>query len=272
MSETTPTTVPTPTTLMPTTPMPGAPTPGESVRERGVWPVRILSMLLAAGVALVGTLSVVSLAFVRHENRTMSFTAAVHQIQVSLDNGNAVIHPAAPGSATVVRTRTTSAFRTPTHSESISDGVLTVNGSCTGGWVIADTCSVDVDIAVAVGTTVRADSDNGNVAVTGIDGPVVISSSNGDLRVSRAGGSVSMNTDNGDVNADRLTGGTVTGHSDNGDVHLRFTAAPGRVSATSSNGDIRVEVPNVQHGYRVQASTSNGDRSVTVRSRRRPVA
>ena len=264
------------TELPPTTTWPAPPSPASSsptrplaspppCGSRAVLPVRLLTAGLGVLVLLFGSVSVAGTFFLRHQTLTRTFAPAVHEVQVTANGGDVHVHPAAAGSPTVVVAHLTNAFRTGTHSETVSDGVLKASGSCRGGgWTVIDGCSVDFDITVGQGSAVRISDEHGDVTVTGINGSIVVSTSHGDVRLSRDGGTVSATTDNGDVKADRLSGGTVSASSDNGDVRLLFATAPGNVSATSDNGDVHVGVPNVASGYRVQAETGNGDRSVTV--------
>ncbi len=228
--------------------------------------IRTVSVLVAVVVLAGGTLNVVGLFFVRRLDQSRTFTAPVRQIVVGVDSGDIEIHAAPAGTPASVRARTASAFRTAGHSEALSDGVLTLSGSCGHGGIglAFGSCSVDFDVVVPLGTVVRTTTSSGDIRIVGIAGGVQATNSNGDIELSQVGGPVRVRSNNGDVQADRLTAGSVTAVTDNGDVTLKFTAAPSDVTATTDNGDVEVRLPDVGTGYRVQADTDNGDREVGV--------
>jgi DUF4097 and DUF4098 domain-containing protein YvlB len=78
------------------------------------------------------------------------------------------------------------------------------------------------------------------------------------------GGPVRLSTNVGDITGYALTGGTVDGNSNTGDVRLNFSAAPDQVRAHTDVGDVRVQVPDDATGYRVTADVIVGERYVDV--------
>jgi hypothetical protein len=143
-------------------------------------------------------------------------------------------------------------------------------------------CSVDYEVTVPTGMAVRADSSGGSITVRGISGAVETASSGGSITVadstggvrarssggsvtvSAATGSVDLESSGGSILGDRLRAGEVHAESSGGGVRLIFAVPPDLVEASSSGGGVEVLLPRVAGGYRVDASSSGGDRVVEV--------
>jgi DUF4097 and DUF4098 domain-containing protein YvlB len=163
-----------------------------------------------------------------------------------------------------VYSHSSSAFRHARFTATVVDGVLRVKGSCDGGFVIADSCSVDFTIYVPPEATVRTTSHTGDVAIFGAHGSVLVSTDTGDVQTRQTSGSVRLKTNTGDVDADLLASNDVTAETDTGDVNLHFSAAPNRAQAVTDTGDIWIGVPKDGVAYQVVADSKIGDEAITV--------
>ncbi|MFG3255655.1 DUF4097 domain-containing protein [Streptomyces sp. NPDC048172] len=123
----------------------------------------------------------------------------------------------------------------PGASHSVQDGVLTLKGC-------GEDCEVSYTVDLPAGL------------------PVSGSTSHGDITL-RAMGTTDVSTSNGDVKADGLTGRSLRAESSNGSLDLS-TAVPQDIRVNSSNGDVTVHP--AKGPYRVEASTSNGDKTLKV--------
>jgi hypothetical protein len=156
-------------------------------------------------------------------------------------------------------------------------GVTTsVSGAVLDLKPCGDSCSVDYDIHVPVGTAVSGEgesgsfqltglasvdvtSNSGDVTVSGASGPVRAVSDSGSIRVSDAKADVTATTDSGSVTASDI-GGSLTARSESGEVsatRLRGT----RTSAKTADGDVTVSALTDQD---IDASSASGSVTLTV--------
>lgn len=171
--------------------------------------------------------------------------------------------------------------RAPRVDERWDGDTLRITVDCPGG--LFNFCSVDHVVQAPAGATIETNTSAGDIAVEQIDGGLGLTSSAGDIAGADAQGTVSADTDSGNITisgaADALTARTSSGDIDAdaltstvndvstraGDVGLQFAAAPDRVLANTSSGDVTVIVPRGEAAaYRVQTDTSSGSQDVTV--------
>ena len=131
-----------------------------------------------------------------------------------------------------------------TSSIDVIGDTLVIDGTCDEGWF--DRCEVGYRLAVPAGLQVTVETDNGDVHVVNLAGPV------------------DLTTDNGDIDGSGLAGGVVRVTTENGDVDLAFGTAPEDVAAYSDNGSVVIELPRDGHVYAVDAVSDNGDVDVSV--------
>jgi hypothetical protein len=93
---------------------------------------------------------------------------------------------------------------------------------------------------------------------------VDVSSGDGDLRLDGLSGPTKLDSGDGAIAADRLRAAGLSATTQDGNVHLIFSEPPGTVEVNSSDGDIHVELPRGADPYRVDATTADGTRTVTV--------
>jgi hypothetical protein len=202
-----------------------------------------------------------------HEEQLIEATFAaadVDAIDVRVDDGSIRI-VAGTGDEVRVTARVSDGLRATGHSQSLEDGTLVLRGDCP--VFFSNFCNVAYTVQVPAGVSVHARTENDDVVVTGVDGPIDARSGNGAVRVE--GGAapyLKLGSDNGTVEADGVRAEEVDASSGNGDVDLTLLVAPSTVRARSDNGDVDVVVPDDPTAYLVEASSDNGSRSVAVRT------
>jgi Putative adhesin len=151
--------------------------------------------------------------------------------------------------------------RPPVITQTFARGTLTITARCPSGQ---QTCGADVELGVPRGVSVQADVLSGDVAISGLRGLIGVTTNAGDIRLTGLAGVVRARSDNGDIIGEQLASGQVGALDQAGDISLAFTGVPDAVSAASNAGGVSIEVPRLAGGYRVRATTSKGDRSVSV--------
>ena len=101
-------------------------------------------------------------------------------------------------------------------------------------------CSVEWDIVVPRDTELTIRSEIGEVTVTEVTGPL------------------SVTTDVGGLTARNIGSPTVRASSSVGDITLGLVTPPQQIEATTSTGDVTMDVPDDGAGYRVRTDTSVG--------------
>jgi hypothetical protein len=140
--------------------------------------------------------------------------------------------------------------------------------------VAAELTSGSLD-AAGLGAEVRLQTKNGDIRVADIDGGVAAQTLNGDVRAtdiadgaelistngvvtgSRIGGTVRARTVNGDVSLDDVRAGA-RAETVNGDVAIRSATLAGDWAAKTTNGTVRLEIPEAADAT-VHAENRFGD-------------
>ena len=144
-------------------------------------------------------------------------------------------------------------------------------------------CSFDSRIVIPESARASVHDDSGDVTAQGLTGPVTIGVDSGSIVANALSGAVSLSTDSGDISGSALTGSRVvikdnsgsiniTGlaslkvsvSDDSGDITLTFSKVPDSVRVVDSSGNITVVLPRGSTAYNVTASTSSGQRTVSV--------
>ncbi|GAA2469746.1 DUF4097 family beta strand repeat-containing protein [Streptomyces thermolineatus] len=157
----------------------------------------------------------------------------------------------------------------------VENGVL-VLGDCGGSCSVSYTVDLPAGLPVSGGTSagsitlsgvgeVAVTTGSGSIALNGVTGPVDARTSNGRITGrGLEGGPVRVQTSNGAVDLTVSAPQDVRAHTSNGAVELTLPAGRYRVSATTSNGEKDIGVPDDPAGkHRIDLVTSNGD--ITVR-------
>ncbi|WP_432871270.1 DUF4097 family beta strand repeat-containing protein [Microbispora rosea] len=125
----------------------------------------------------------------------------------------------------------------PANGHSVDGDTLTLAYKC-------DNCSVDYEVEVPRGLTMKIDSGSGDITLRDLTGQV------------------NASTGSGDVDARGLAATQVNTRTGSGDITLRFSAVPADVQAVTGSGDSRLWLPN--GAYDVNASTGTGNRKIEV--------
>lgn len=122
-----------------------------------------------------------------------------------------------------------------------------------------------------------AQSTNGHVTVTGVEGMVTAKSTNGEVQVEAITGQLEAKSVNGGIQANRLTLTEASQFvSQNGSLLINVEQGQAPITVTTVNGGIRLALPPIYEGQ-LDARTQNGNvhtdfpLSVTQRARNRLV-
>ena len=140
-----------------------------------------------------------------------------------------------------------------------SNGEIIVEG--VEGLLQLHTSNGDVQVtdATSLGDLIQIETDNGSVRLTNVtaDG-VVAETNNGEIVVSGATGDLQLISSNGRIEIAAANSATIETDTSNGDIVMDLATAPDRVVAETSNGAIEIVVPADARAYAIDASTSNG--------------
>ena len=133
------------------------------------------------------------------------------------------------------------------------------------------------------GLTTDVSDDSGDLAASGLHGPVTLQAQSGNIDASAMTAGVLLSDQSGDITADRLSGPSVTIKDQSGNVTaaglknpdmtvtdqsgnitLTFASVPARVQVTCDSGNVKLVLPGGSTAYRVDAHTSSGSTSVQV--------
>jgi len=248
-------------------------------RSRAIWLIvgAIVTILGLGGAAAAAWSGLIDRNI---EPQQQTYERTVERIEFDVDAGDVRVVRGDDGRVDIER-RLQWGTRTPRIDERWDGDTLRITIDCPGG--LFNFCSVDHVVQAPAGVTIATSTSAGDIAVEQIDGELGLTSSAGDIEVTGAQGPVSADTDSGDITisgaTDALTARTSAGDIDAdaltstvndvstraGDIALRFDAAPDRVLAKTSSGDVTVIVPRGETAaYQVQTDTSSGSQDVTV--------
>ncbi|GLY17881.1 DUF4097 domain-containing protein [Kineosporia rhizophila] len=256
-----------------------------AARRRSPWtgPVRIATVVLGAGVIGMGTISVVTLFATRVSTESLTVTDRITAMRVDVESGDVVIRDGAPGDPVTLEVRTTSSLTDARWTHSVQQGVLALEGGCSGGWPI-DNCSVDYQVVVPPDVKVDVTTGAGDATVTGLTGATKVRTGSGDIRLGTIGGDIEARTGSGDLRATQLDSARAelrTGSGDlsadftaqttqvrartgSGDIRTSFSVAPPTVELRTGSGDVGVSLPQDGTSYDVTGHTGSGDRKIDV--------
>jgi DUF4097 and DUF4098 domain-containing protein YvlB len=257
----------------PTGPAVPLPPPGSPAARRPAGPpkrtskgFRFLWKLFAA-VLVIGTLVWVPyqvIVLLAHEERVEneSFPAAT-LTTLELDGTAGTVQITAADTDTVhVRATISDGLRKTGESRRVVGDTLQLHSTCPN--IGSEWCRVDYDVTMPAELAVVVRNGDGHTSISETTGPVDVQSDYGTVELSELSGTIDVATDNGRIEATGLTSSAVTARTDNGTIGLEFAAAPTTVRADTDNGRIEIVVPADGTAYRVDTSTDNGSRTVSV--------
>lgn len=209
----------------------------------------VVALLLAGG-ALTGCGMDVGLSG-KTTHSARSFDVSGDSLRVLVDNDVTVV-PGKAGSVRVERWLTGKAASRA--SWQLHGDQLRVTAPCVG---VNLNCGARYQVTVPADLPVSLSTEYGEVMVRGLTGGLNVAAEHGDVRLSRMSGPIRVSTDYGEVTGDQLRSDDVMARSDNGDISLKFGAAPTRATARSTYGEISLTVPD--SSYHVVTRTKYGD-------------
>lgn len=133
-----------------------------------------------------------------------------------------------------------------------------IRGGCPDGWFFFNRCRVQIEVSLPEDLDVTAIGQNGSITADELTGDLDLSTTNGGIGVDGSSGVLVLHTTNGRIQLDDADSTEVRAETTNGAVHLAFSDAPDDVTANSTNGEIRIVVPDDGTEYYVEADTTNG--------------
>jgi hypothetical protein len=238
-------------------------TPQRSTKVNGLW--KVIGYLAALVVVLaLGESIVAATANLKIPSRERVFTNNVSALNVNTANGSVTI-VRSPRSATIVESSGSRGLVSPTDSERVHNGRLSVQSICPSSF-FDNNCSRNYIIHVPATAAVTVDTGQGEIVESGISGAVTLNTDQGDMVISGHPLSLRVTTGQGSVNAKDVSSKSVYVNTDQGDVTLNFTSPPSVVTALSGQGDIDVIVPRGPDLYHVSTATDQGTSVIDVPS------
>jgi DUF4097 and DUF4098 domain-containing protein YvlB len=198
-----------------------------------------LIVLVALVLTAVCAVTVGASEALKHDRTTMAtIERHIDRVVVHADAGDVRLQGTDAPRVTV-REQQQWLFSRPQVHMSLDRGTLTVQGSCRNSGPM-NRCKADLELAIP------------------FDADVIVQSDAGDVSAERLAGHLELATDTGNVDGRDLNPAVVRATTNAGDVGLRFTTEPVRVTASSDAGAVDVVVP-VGGEYRVDATTNAGD-------------
>ncbi|MCM2427450.1 DUF4097 family beta strand repeat-containing protein [Streptomyces sp. RKAG337] len=178
----------------------------------------------------------------------------VSAVEVGTGSGDVRIRPGTGGGVTIHRTVRYHGDDKPTPGQKVENGRLTFINGC-------DNCSIDYELTVPAGVSVKVSTSSGDVDVQGV-ASADLTTHSGDIDVSGIAGALTTSASSGDLTATGLGGADVSATASSGNIRLTFAKSPQKVMTKASSGDVTVQVPGGP--YAIDVSTGSGDRTVSV--------
>ena len=248
--------------MITTTPPPTAPSPpSDSSTHRSAW---LIGGSIFCVIALAyGVLAVVDLLAFGRDEFDRTFTEPIAMIEIDSDAGSVRIE-GTNATETVVHASLRRGLRGPSHTERLIGDRLVLDSDCPN--FLTSLCDVSYTLRVPADVAIVVTSSGGGVRVSDLTGTVDISSSGGGIRATRTSGPLRLRSSGGGITGEALASANVDASSSGGGVRLGFASAPSAVTVDSSGGGITVELPNTPETYRLDAASSGGGVSTSVRT------
>jgi hypothetical protein len=196
------------------------------------------------------------------QQQHQTYERPITRIEFDVDSGDITLTAGEPGRVTVDR-RVRWRKQEPRVDSTWDGDTLRLSSDCHG----RNNCTVDYTVAVPAGVVVRAVTVDGKVSVSDLTGDLDLKNESGDINVGNSVGSVRIRSEAGNITGTGLRSPAVDVASTDGDVSLRFAAAPDTARVVLEAGAIDIAVPRAGtgvDGYGIHATTGDGERTVTV--------
>ncbi|GHD43566.1 hypothetical protein D9V29_13785 [Mycetocola manganoxydans] len=147
----------------------------------------------------------------------------------------------------------------PTLDVTTAGGETEIRGGCPSGWFVFNRCDVRIEVLLPAELDVVAGGENGAITAEALTGDLDLSTTNGRIEVDGSRGDLQLHSTNGRIELEDSRSARVEADTTNGSVSLSFESAPDEVIAFSTNGEIRIEVPDDDTEYAIEADTTNGN-------------
>lgn len=226
---------------------------------------RVLGSLLAVVVLGWSLFWVVGLLAQHTEELDRSVSAeGISGLRVTTDSGSVEVVGTKSRSISIQATFRSGLVDT-THSEARDGDTFVIDFSCP--WLIGGgSCSADYRIEVPASLDVEVSASNSPVTLRGLDGNVRATTSNDRISVEDLSGKTYLSTSNGPINALGMAGKSTTLRSSNDRVRVEFVEAPELLDIRTSNDAVSVLLPDTPATFATDISTSNGDKSIEIRT------
>jgi hypothetical protein len=162
--------------------------------------------------------------------------AGGRQVSVTTSGGNVLLRRGSGDRASLAGTGTYSLVR-PHITERITAGKASLGYDCV---VPEGPCELDATLTVPAGMAVSVSTGGGDMAASGVSGPI------------------SLSTGGGDVQATGVAATQVSADTGGGDIEIVFTQVPRNVQVSTGGGNITIVVPRGDTPYHVVAGTGGG--------------
>lgn len=223
---------------------------------------RIVGVLVAIGAAAYGGLALASTMAHERITTTRSLPADLTRFDVTDLAGDLIVEGIDDGPNELVQELHTG-ITSPDVTLRLTGARFAYDTRC--AWFDVR-CGVRVTARIVDRLPVAASSSSGDIRVTGMRGPLVLDSAGGSITVRDSGGDLQLQSSAGDVTVRDANATTVDASSSGGDVRIELGNIPRRVAANSSAGDVEIILPPGETGYRVEADASDGEADVQVRT------
>ena len=232
-----------------------------SPRARALWTWAGL-VLAALIVAALGVSSVGNLSYQLIPSRHRLFTARLALVNLKVARGDVTVESSSEP-RTIVTTSGARGLTSPSDEERVSGDSLVIRSSC-GQTFFNNRCDRNYVLRLPPTVSLNISTGEGNISVTGVEGEITLHSGEGDLEVQGGEANLRMTSGEGNISAVGLHARQLDADTSEGDVDLGFAIPPGRVTASSAEGSITIELPRGPASYQVLAGTAEGNVSTTV--------
>jgi hypothetical protein len=182
---------------------------------------------------------------------------------VSVGSGNMTVGPALDGRLRLAGTAHYSLIRSSLSWQRTRSGVNVVS-FC---QLPVGVCSVNLTVSVPTSARAVLSDGSGDLTVRHLTGYVSAGSGSGNVvATGLSGPRVMLSDSSGNINVSGLASPHLVASDGSGDVTLTFTRVPSHVSVADDSGNVTLILPRGPALYRVDASTSSGNRVVGVRT------
>jgi hypothetical protein len=212
-----------------------------------------------AAVVILPVLAAAAMLAIHHQqDATSLYRRPVTALNVSAPGAVITVQAGQPGQVQIYRHLIWNLGPRPQVRQTWAGRTLTVTTTACGRKSL---CSVQLDIQVPAGVTLQADTNNGELGVTGLTGAVHAQVTSGAVSLASLHGPVWVQASSGDISGTGLAAAHVDAAVDSGTLALQFASPPQRVSAAATSGFVTVIVPRGSR-YRITGTTTGGGRGI----------